>query len=192
MATNVSSAVKTVWWMLLVRGILAVIFGVIALVSPGIALLALVFLFGIYAILEGIAAIVAGVRSRGGESHWGWQIVQGVVSVIAGVIALAWPGVTALALLFIVAFWAIVLGIAEVVQSFTARRDGSGTWGWALAAGVVNVIFGVVLLVWPVTGILALVWLVGIFMLIAGVATIVWAFRARSAVQEMAGGAPAA
>jgi uncharacterized membrane protein HdeD (DUF308 family) len=189
MATDVTSAARTAWWMLLVRGILTALFGVIALVSPGIALLALVLVFGVYAILDGVAAIVLGIRSRTGESHWGWQIVQGVVSVLAGIVALAWPGITTLALLFVVAFWAIVLGVAEVVQSFAARRDGSNTWGWALAAGVVNVIFGIVLLVWPVGGILALVWLVGIFTLVAGIATVVWAFRARSVAHEVPGGA---
>ena len=181
MATkDVTSAARTIWWMLLLRGVLTVVFGVIALVSPGIALFALVFVFGVYAVLDGIAAIVLGIRSRGGARHWGWQIAQGAVSVLAGLVALVWPGITALALLFVIAFWAIVLGAAEVVQGFAARRDGSDVWGWALAAGAVNVVFGIVLLVWPVGGILALVWLIGVFTLVAGVATSVWAFRARA------------
>jgi len=185
MDANLKSVANTVWWLVLLRGILMAIFGIIALVSPGIALLALVWLFGIYAILDGIAAIAIGIRARG-EPQWVWTIVQGVVSVLAGVIALIWPGLTALALLFVVAFWAIVLGIAEIGGAFASRRSGSTAWGWTLAAGILNVVFGVVLLIWPASGILALVWLVGIFTLVGGVALIVLAFKVRSVAKSTA------
>lgn len=183
MDTNVESVAKTVWWLVLLRGIFMVIFGIIALVSPGIALLTLVWVFGFYAILDGIAALVIGIRTRG-EAHWVWTIVQGVVSVLAGVIALIWPGVTALALLFVVAFWAIMLGIGEIGGAFSSRRRGSNTWGWTLAAGILNVVFGILLLTWPASGILTLVWLVGIFTLVGGVALILLAFRVRSMVKS--------
>jgi uncharacterized membrane protein HdeD (DUF308 family) len=179
MDTNIKSAAKAVWWLVLLRGIFMVIFGLIALVSPGIALLTLVWLFGFYAILDGIAAIMIGIRTRG-EPHWVWTIVQGVVSVLAGVIALIWPGLTALALLFVVAFWAIVLGIGEIGGAFASRRRRSTSWGWTLAAGILNVIFGILLLIWPASGILTLVWLVGIFTLVGGLALIVLAYRVRS------------
>jgi uncharacterized membrane protein HdeD (DUF308 family) len=179
MDTNVKSAAKAVWWLVLLRGIFMVIFGLIALVSPSIALLTLVWLFGFYAILDGVAAIMIGIRARG-EPHWVWTIVQGVVSVLAGVIALIWPGLTALALLFVVAFWAIVLGIGEIGGAFASRRRRSTSWGWTLAAGILNVIFGILLLIWPASGILTLVWLVGIFTLVGGLALIVLAFRVRS------------
>jgi uncharacterized membrane protein HdeD (DUF308 family) len=184
MDTNVKAA-KAVWWLVLMRGIFMVIFGIIALVSPGIALLTLVWLFGLYAILDGITAIVIGIRTRG-EPHWVWTIVQGVVSVLAGVIALIWPGVTALALLFVVAFWAIVLGIGEIGGAFASRNSGSNAWGWTLAAGILNVIFGVLLLIWPASGILTLIWLVGIFTLAGGIALIVLAFRVRSVTKSTA------
>ena len=183
MDTNLKSIANSVWWLVLLRGIFMAIFGIIALVSPGIALLTLVWLFGLYAILDGIAAIVIGIRTRG-EPHWVWTIVQGVVSVLAGIIALIWPGLTALALLFVVAFWAIVLGIGEIGGAFASRRSGSTAWGWTLAAGILNVIFGVVLLIWPAGGILALVWLVGIFTLAGGIALIVLAFKVRSVAKS--------
>jgi uncharacterized membrane protein HdeD (DUF308 family) len=179
MDTNIKSAAKAVWWLVLLRGIFMVIFGFVALVSPGIALLTLVWLFGFYAILDGVAAIMIGIRTRG-EPHWVWTIVQGVVSVLAGVVALIWPGVTALALLFVVAFWAIVLGIGEIGGAFASRKSGSNAWGWTLAAGILNVVFGVLLLIWPASGILTLIWLVGIFTLAGGIALIVLAFRVRS------------
>jgi uncharacterized membrane protein HdeD (DUF308 family) len=185
MDTNLKSVATAVWWLVLLRGIFMAIFGIIALVSPGIALLALVWLFGLYAIVDGIAAIVIGIRTRG-EPHWVWTIVQGVVSVLAGMIALVWPGLTALALLFVVAFWAIVLGIGEIGGAFASRRSGSTAWGWTLAAGILNVVFGVVLLIWPAGGILALVWLVGIFTLAGGVALIVLAFKVRSVAKSAA------
>jgi uncharacterized membrane protein HdeD (DUF308 family) len=179
MDTTVQSVAKTVWWLVLLRGVLMVLFGIIALVSPGIALLTLVWVFGIYAILDGIAAVALGIRTRG-EPHWVWTIVQGVVSVLAGLVALVWPGVTALALLFLIAFWAVMLGVGQIGGAFAARRRGSNAWGWTLAAGVLNVVFGVLLLIWPGSGILTLVWLVGIFALAGGIALIVLAFRVRS------------
>jgi uncharacterized membrane protein HdeD (DUF308 family) len=184
MDSNVTSVGETVWWLVLLRGIFMAVFGIIALASPGIALLTLVWLFGLYAIIDGIAAIMIGIRARG-EPHRVWISVQGVVSVLAGVIALIWPGVTAFALLFVVAFWAIMLGIGEIGGAFASR--GSSAWGWTLAAGVLNVVFGVVLLIWPASGILTLVWLVGIFTLAGGLALILLAFRVRSATKSLAG-----
>lgn len=184
MTTNLQSAAKAVWWMVLLRGILTAIFGIIALVSPGIALLALVFVFGIYAIIDGVVAVAYGIRARATEPHWVWAIVQGVISVLAGIVALVWPGITALTLLIVIGIWAIMLGIAEIVEAFGARKRGSDTWGWTLALGIVNIIFGILLLAQPGAGILALLWLVGVFSLIGGVVLIVWAFRVRNAVHE--------
>jgi uncharacterized membrane protein HdeD (DUF308 family) len=181
MDTTVQSVAKTVWWLVLLRGILMAVFGLIALVSPGIALLTLVWLFGVYAILDGVAAVALGIRTRG-EPHWGWTVVQGVVSALAGIVALVWPGVTALALLFVIALWAIMLGIGEIGGALAARRLGSRAWGWTLAAGILNVVFGVLLLIWPASGILTLVWLVGIFALTGGIALVMLAFRVRSVV----------
>jgi uncharacterized membrane protein HdeD (DUF308 family) len=184
MDTNVKSAAEAVWWLVLLRGTFMVIFGIIALISPDIALLTLVWVFGFYAVLDGVAAVVIGIRTRG-EPHWVWTIVQGVVSVLAGVIALMWPGVTALALLFVVAFWAIMLGIGEIAGAFASRTSGSTAWGWTLAAGILNVVFGILLLIWPASGILTLVWLVGIFTLGGGVALILLAFRVRSVAKSV-------
>ena len=136
-----------------------------------------------YALLDGVVAIVAGIRMRSSLAHWGWVVVQGAVSVLAGVVALVWPGVTALSLLVIIGVWAIALGVAEIVEAFTARRRGSPAWGWTLAAGVLGVLFGIALVLQPAAGILALLWLVGTFALVVGVVLIVWAFRIRGAVR---------
>ena len=157
----------------------------IALFTPGTALLALVFVFGAYAIIDGIIAIVAGIRHRGSESHWVWHLVQGVVSVIAGIVAFVWPGVTVLALLFVLAFWSIVSGIAEIMESFAMRKRGSDTWGWVLAAGIVSVLFGIVLFLVPGAALITLLWLVGAYAVVFGVIIIVWAFRLRGAVRSV-------
>jgi len=179
MSASVDSTEKTAWWMLLIRAVLTLLFGIVALASPGIALLVLVYVFATYAILEGVAAIGFGIRARATLPHWGWSIAQGVISVLAGIGALVWPGTTALTLLFLIAIWAIVLGVAEVGGAFAARRSGGAGWGWTLAAGVLNVVVGIVLLARPGSGILTLLWLIGIFAVASGIAGVGWAFRVR-------------
>ena len=118
------------WWLVLLRGVLMVLFEIIALVSPGIALLTLVWVFGIYAILDGIAAAALGIRTRG-EPHWVWTIVQGVVSVVASLVALVWPGVTALALLFLIAgrsCWGSRRSAVRSRPAGSGRMRGVGRW----------------------------------------------------------------
>ncbi|GAA4560908.1 HdeD family acid-resistance protein [Pseudonocardia xishanensis] len=176
---GLGALLKTAWWLVLIRAVLLVIFGVVALASPGIALLALVVVFGVYAIMDGITAVYLGIKSRGTERSWGWIVAQGVISVLAGIVALVWPGVTALSLLFVIAFWAIVLGIAGVAEGIRSRRTDD-RWGWTVAKGVLDVIFGIVLLVWPASGILALLWVVGIFAVVGGIMLAVLAFRIRA------------
>jgi uncharacterized membrane protein HdeD (DUF308 family) len=178
-ATDVARAV---WWLVLLRGVLAVLFGLFALFAPGSALLALVFVFGAYAVLDGITAVVAGLRHRREEAHWVWHVVEGVISIVAGIIAFAWPGVTALVILYLVAFWSIFTGISEIMESFAMRRRGSRMWAWVLAAGILGVLLGIVLVLWPGAGLLTLLWLVGIYAVVFGAIIIGWALRLRRAV----------
>lgn len=184
-STDATQAVKALWWLVLIRGVLAVLFGFYALFAPAAALLTLVYVFGFYAIMDGVAAIVVGFRHRR-TSHWGWHVVQGVVSVIAGLIALFWPGPTLFALVLIIAVWSIVLGVTEIVEAFQARRLGS-SWGWLLASGIVGILFGIVLISSPTAGAFALLWVIGLFALVLGVVQIVWAFRLRRAAKELVG-----
>jgi len=187
---TLSSAAKAMWWMVLLRGVLAVILGLIALFAPGIALLGLIVLFGVYAILDGVTAIGAGIRARAVLPHWGWLVAQGVVSVLAGVVALVWPGATALTILVVIGVWAIVMGIAEVAGAFGARRMGATDWGWTLAGGIVGILFGIALLVQPGAGILAFVWLLGTFAVVFGILVIVWAVRLCSLARDVVQDAP--
>jgi uncharacterized membrane protein HdeD (DUF308 family) len=181
---DATRAVKALWWLVLIRGVLAVIFGLYALFSPAAALLALVFVFGFYAIMDGVAALVVGFQHRR-TSHWGWHVVQGVVSVLAGLIALFWPGPTIFAFLIIIAVWSIVLGVTEIVEAFTARRHGSSSWVWLLVGGIVAILFGIVLIVSPTAGALTLLWVIGAFALVFGVVHVVWAFRLRRAAKAV-------
>ncbi|MBV9922950.1 MAG: HdeD family acid-resistance protein [Pseudonocardia sp.] len=185
---DVTAAVRGLWWLVLLRGILAILFGLFALFAPGTALLALVFVFGAYAILDGVTALALGIRNRKEDPHWVWHLVQGVVSVLAGIIAFVWPGVTVLAILFVIAFWSIVGGIAEIVESFMMRKRGGDGWGWVLAAGIVSVLFGIVLLVSPGAALITLLWLVGAWAIVFGVIIIVWAVRLRRTVSAAAQG----
>lgn len=165
------------WWLLLVRGIAAVIFGLLALLWPGITVLVLVAFFGAYALVSGIVAVVAGARNAGG--HRVWLIVTGILGILAGIIAFVWPGITSLALLYLVAAWAIFGGVADIMTGIKMRDVIDNEWEH-IVAGALLVIFGVLLLVWPGAGLLALAWLVGVFAILYGIAMIALAFRVKN------------
>lgn len=176
---------KDLWWAVLLRGIFAVIFGIVALVWPGVTVWALVVVFGAYAIVDGISAIIRAVQARKVESGWVWWLLGGVVSLAAGVIAFVWPEITALAAVFVIGIWAIVGGILEIAGSIRLRKlQGAAHWGLLLFAGILELLFGIVLVFFPVSGILSIVWLIGVFALIFGVLFVVSAFQVRSAAKK--------
>lgn len=158
------------------RGVLVLVFGLAILLTPGLALLALIYVFAAYALVDGVAAIVLGVRHRAERPGWGWAVAQGVVSVLAGLVAIVLPASAALAILFVIAFWAIVAGVVTAVSANEVRKH-DGPWGWVAVRAAISVLFGVLLLVWPASGILAMLWLVGAFAIVAGVLLVAQAFR---------------
>jgi len=194
MTTNLSTGVgqpvlpvlSRNWWALALHGLAAIVFGVLAFAWPGITLWALVLLFGAYMLVDGIFAIVAAVRAAGREERWWLLLVEEVLGVLAGLVAFLWPGITALALLYLVAAWAIVTGILQIVGAIRLRREIEGEWALILG-GVLSVIFGLVLAVLPGSGILALVWLIGAYAVVSGVLLIVLAFRGRNNRDEAEG-----
>jgi uncharacterized membrane protein HdeD (DUF308 family) len=163
------------WWALALRGLLAVLFGIAALVLPLDTLEAVGRLFGAYAILEGVLVILTGIRRT---RYRGVLIAEGTSGIVAGLVALAWPSITALVLLYVVAIWAILSGVAEIIAAVALRREMAGEWALFLV-GVLSVIFGIILAVLPGVGLLSLVWLVGLYALAVGVALIVLALRVR-------------
>ena len=153
------------WWVIALRGVAAVLFGVLAFVWPGMTLAVLVLLFGAYALVDGVLAIVVAVR--GGTDHRLAMGLEGVVSVLAGLAAFVFPGLTALVLLYIIAFWAILTGVLEVVAAIRLRRAITNEWG-LIIGGVLSVLFGIVLIAAPGTGALAVVLLIGAYAVLFG------------------------
>jgi uncharacterized membrane protein HdeD (DUF308 family) len=166
------------WWVLALRGLVAILFGLAALFWPGLILAVLIVLFGAYALVDGILAVIAAFRSSGHGMRRPLLVIEGVIGILFGILALFWPGLTALALLYIIAFWAILSGIARIVMAVMLRREIVNEWSIALS-GVLSVILGVVLILLPGAGLLAYTWLVGLLALAVGIALIYYAFRAR-------------
>jgi uncharacterized membrane protein HdeD (DUF308 family) len=170
--------------MFLFRGLAAIAFGVIALVWPKISLAALVLVFGIFALVSGITAIVAALRNRD-EQGWGTLLFEGILGVAAGAVALIWPGITALAFLFLLAAWAILTGILELVAPLSFPMSfGRGLL--FVLGGIVSIIFGVLIAAQPAAGLLAVVWLIGIYAILMGIMYIVVYFEARSLASSLA------
>jgi uncharacterized membrane protein HdeD (DUF308 family) len=165
------------WWLLLVRGLLAIIFGVLALIWPGITLLALVIFFGAYALVSGLFALFAGFRH--GTRPRTWLIVSGIIGILAGIVTVVWPGITSLALLYLVAFWAVFTGVAEIVAGIHLRKIIENEWMF-IVGGILSVIFGVLLLLWPGAGMLSLVWLIGVFAVLYGIAMVALSLRVKN------------
>ena len=178
MITTETHAVHRYWWVLALRGLFAVLFGLVALIFPGIALLALIYVFAAYALIDGIMAVIVSLQERISSARWIVLLLEGLASIIIGIVVLAWPGLGALLLLYLVAVWAIVTGILEISAAFMI--PGSTAQEWALAlAGILSVVFGILLIVRPGAGLLALLWLVGIYAIIFGLLFIVRAFQLR-------------
>ena len=152
------------WWTITIRGIAAILFGVILLVAPRLGLLTLIIVWGAYAFADGIFNLVLAAR---GAQNWGWLLFEGVISILAGVVTFLWPGITALALLAVIAVWAIITGIAELGAAARLRRHIRGEW-MLIATGILSVAFGVLLLVYPREGALSLVMVIGVYAIIFG------------------------
>jgi uncharacterized membrane protein HdeD (DUF308 family) len=174
------------WWMLAVRGVAAVIFGLLALVWPQITLLALVLVFGAYALVDGVFSLVAAARGRelAGGSR-GWLILEGLLGIAAGIVAIVWPDITALALLWVIAAWAVVTGVLEIVAAIRLRRVLDNEW-LLIVAGALSVVFGLILIIWPGSGAIGLVWLIGIYAIAFGIVLLGLALRLRGLGRRLA------
>jgi uncharacterized membrane protein HdeD (DUF308 family) len=172
------------WWALVLRGLAAIGFGVLAFLWPHITLTALVFLWGAYALVDGVLAIAAGVKSHGENKRWWVMLLEGILGVAAGVIAFVIPGITALVLLIVIAAWAMVTGVFEIAAAIQLRKFIKGEWLLGLA-GVASVLFGVALLLNPGAGAIALVWVIGAYAIFFGVLLIALGLRLHSLVRSV-------
>ena len=155
-------------WVPILRGIVAVLFGGMALFWPGIALPVLIALFGIYAFIDGILALFSAFRMAGRHDPWIALMLEGIVGIAAGIIVFRTPGLAAVALLYCVGAWAIVTGCLEIVAAFELRKYISGEWALGLS-GLISILFGWLLLAQPLAGLVTLVWIIGLYAVFFGI-----------------------
>lgn len=174
---SVSSLLAENWWLVALRGALSIAFGAIAFVLPGVALTTLVILFAAYMLVDGAFSIAAGVRAAQHHGRWGLPIVEGIVDIAVGVVAVLWPAIAVLAFVYLVAGWAIVSGIVMIVAAFRLHIT-HGRWLLAFA-GLVSVLFGISISVAPIAGALALALWIGAYAIVFGVTLVVLGLRLR-------------
>ena len=173
----VKSALHRSWWLLLLRGIIAVAFGVATFAWPQISLVSLILVYGIYAVADGILALIAAIRGGGLAPRW-WLALGGIASLVAGALAFVWPGLTALVLVYLIGFWSIMRGVMEIVGAIRLRKEIANEWTLG-AAGALSVIFGLILVFAPGAGALGLLWLIATWAILFGLLMIWVAFKVR-------------
>lgn len=166
------------WWALLLRGIAAVVFGLLAFFWPGATGVALVILFGAYAFVDGIFALISAVRAAEAHHRWMAFAIEGIVGLVIAAITLFDLQLAAFALYFMIAAWAILTGIFELLAAFRLRKDLPNEWLLVLG-GIASVVFGVLLIVYPLVGILTVIWLIGAYAILFGVLMIGLSLRLR-------------
>jgi uncharacterized membrane protein HdeD (DUF308 family) len=174
------------WWAVGLRGLLSIVFGVLVLIWPEIALEALVLLFGIFALVDGVFAIISAIRGRKEYRQWWLVLLEGIAGVAFGVVAFGWPRITALVLLLLIASWAIATGILQIVAAILLRKELRGE-GLLILGGILSLLLGVLLAIQPQAGAIALVWLIGAYAILSGVLLIVLAFRLRRWSKQIQG-----
>jgi uncharacterized membrane protein HdeD (DUF308 family) len=167
------------WWVVLLRGILGILFGVVTFFAPGISLTALVLLFGAFAFVDGILAIIGAIRRHGTGERWWLLLLQGIAGVAAGILTPLMPGLTALVLLYVIAAWALVTGAFELAAAIRLRKVINDEWLLALS-GIASIALGMLLVFFPAAGALALVLWIGAYAFVSGILLIALAFRLRS------------
>ena len=172
------------WWVFVLRGIVAILFGVLAFLRPGITLEALVLLFAFWALFDGVFSLIGSIGAAEAREPWWPLVLIGLLGIAAGILTLRYPGVTALALLFVIAFWSILRGIIEIAAAVRLRDLIQGEW-WFILGGIASIVFGVLVVMYPVSGLLAAVWLLGIYAVIFGITQIMLGFRLRGLAGEL-------
>jgi uncharacterized membrane protein HdeD (DUF308 family) len=167
------------WWVLLVRGLLAIAFGVFSWIQPGISLASLIILFGAYALSDGIFGVWTAIKGREHHEHWWVLLIEGLIGIAAGLMTFFAPGVTTLVLLIFIATWAVARGVLEIVAAIRLRKEIEGEWLYVLG-GLVSILFGGFLITHPGEGALALLWVVGFYAVSIGLLLVLLAFRVRT------------
>jgi uncharacterized membrane protein HdeD (DUF308 family) len=177
LANGMLNALERNWWLFLLRGLFAILFGAVAIAWPAITLVALTLAYGAYALVDGVLAIVAAVKGGSVIPRW-WLVLIGIAGLLFGIATLMWPGMTALILLFLIAGWSIVSGVMQIIGAIRLRKEIPNEW-LLIAGGLLSVLFGAVLFLFPGAGALGLVFTIGVFAIIYGVLLVSFALRLR-------------
>jgi uncharacterized membrane protein HdeD (DUF308 family) len=172
-----SAALARNWWAFALRGVLAILFGIVAIVVPGAAMLTLALFFAAYLIVDGVFGIVAAVRAAQAHERWGWLIAEGILNLIIGAIAFFFPASAVLAFVFVTAAWAIITGALMLAAAFKVN-PAFGRW-WLALGGIVSIVFGVLLVIAPLMGAVVLTWWLGGYAIAFGVMLLIFAFQLR-------------
>ena len=178
------------WWAVGLRGLFGIAFGLICLLVPQAAILALILLFSAYMLVDGVFAMASGIKAARNGERWGLLVLEGVVDIAAGAVAFLWPAITAVAFIILIAVWAIISGALMLGAAFTLKLD-HGRWWLALGA-IASVIFGIVLLLAPVVGAVVLTWWLGAYAIVFGAVLLILAFKLHSKKEEREAKTPAA
>ena len=171
------------WWLFTLRGVLGIIFGILALIFPGPTILSLVLLFSAYMLVDGIFGIISAVRAiRRKEDRWGLLIFEGLLSVATGILAFLWPGLTVVAFVWLIAAWAIVSGGLMTAAGFRLNIE-HGRW-WLVLGGLLSLAYGVLLIITPLIGAVVFTWWLGAYALVFGVALVIFSLKLRSRQHE--------
>jgi uncharacterized membrane protein HdeD (DUF308 family) len=170
---------KRHWWVPVLRGVAAIIFGVMAFVYPGLTVAVLVLLFGAWVLVDGVFRVVGAIGHRASDPEWGFHLIIGILGIIIGFLTFHAPRITALALVIYIAAWALMIGATEIALAIKLRREIKGEW-FLILMGLVSILFAIMLLWNPIPGALALVWLIGSYAIVFGILGIILGFRLRS------------
>jgi uncharacterized membrane protein HdeD (DUF308 family) len=177
-----SEVLSESWWSVGLRGILGILFGLICLLTPGLAVEVFVILFAAYMLVDGVFAIAAGIKAARNGERWGLLILEGIVDLAAGVVAVLWPAITLVALIWIIAIWAIVSGALMLGAAFTLNLD-HGRW-WLALGGIASIIFGILLVIEPLIGAVVLTMWVGAYAIVFGIFLLILAFQLHAKKEE--------
>ena len=166
------------WWLLLLRGIIAILFGVLAFIWPGLTLVTLVLMFGAFALVDGAIALGAAFSGAAKPMPTWWLVLVGLLGIAAGIVTFLWPGMSAILLILFIGAWAVAHGIFEIVGAIQLRKEIENEW-MLILGGIISVIFGIIVLIAPGAGALALVWWIAIYSIVFGVMFIAFALRLR-------------
>ncbi len=166
------------WWLVVLRGVLAILFGIAALVWPNATVLVLVLLFGAYVLIDGIFAAIASIQGRRHYRNWWVLLLEGITGLVIGVLTFIWPGITTLVLVYLIAAWALITGIFEIAAAVALRRELSGEWMLGLS-GLLSIALGVIIFLRPEAGVRGIIWVIGLFAILFGILVTVLGFRLR-------------